>query len=439
MMLDNLNKQQMSILGAIVRCLHATIQQYMPTGSLRDFWLWALTEDTSYYDAYLQATGIFQFTKMTDALFHDLINKEEWEQLSPYIGLMNAYLVFETISDNLALGLAEKQTDDDSYSERHQLLYRFNQTALARLAGDRQRTVSLLASAQQWAEQISTFSQSLIPDKNRSLADAYIQTQGRVRLRDLDRDGMALLVTNIDSGVAVVDSVAPYEGGVLVQDGLVARYRAVNRLLMESPRAIYELVQVGADAILVVPVVGYFITALCNGVRGQSLVPVLENGLLAQSLYDAAVLIRLLNDVGTMLIRPSFEERGTLIDRLKFYERQVNGCQQLTLTQFLVAASDQFSWLTRMHKDALFGEFNICLDHLRGIVSLPTALVEMRDALDLLAAYYERHQRRLELSLTLMTEYLEDDTASQLILRFLRFHERLYGHHFFTHEGEYAI
>src|SRR5690606_36559285 len=113
----------LSVYKATIASFKSSMMYYMPSGSYRDFHGWAISSDNPQYSRWQQIVGIPQFAKLTETLLGDLVpEKEKWTDLLPYTAWMNTYLIYETISDNLAIGLAQKQQTDSTYFQRKQIL-----------------------------------------------------------------------------------------------------------------------------------------------------------------------------------------------------------------------------------------------------------------------------------------------------------------------------
>jgi hypothetical protein len=95
----------------------------------------------------------------------------------------------------------------------------------------------------------------------------------------------------------------------------------------------------------------------------------------------AALLVRVLNDCGTRLAEQTAAQRRALIADLRAIARSGGAA---TLSDVLLqAAPCHVQMLTRITKDLAFGEFNVCLDGLRGL----PASAETFDAFEYQLAY----------------------------------------------------
>ena len=83
-----------------------SLYQHMPLSAYRNFQTWALSPQNPHLKTWLQMVGVPQFAKLTHTLIGNSVGEDKWDDLVRYSTYMNAYLIYETISDNLAFGLA---------------------------------------------------------------------------------------------------------------------------------------------------------------------------------------------------------------------------------------------------------------------------------------------------------------------------------------------
>jgi hypothetical protein len=94
--------------------------------------------------------------------------------------------------------------------------------------------------------------------------------------------------------------------------------------------------------------------------------------------------------------------------------------------------------LTRLNKDISHGEFNLCL---YGISHMPvsSALPIFEHRLDYLSGLYTHCQTLLAAGLETIAKRLNDESASRLIDKFVRFHIMLYENDYTGATGEYTV
>jgi hypothetical protein len=305
--------------------------------------------------------------------------------------------------------------------------------------------VRLLSGApRQAAGRASAFDLSLVSAKYAGLVEEYARHQTHTgagpQVPDIEYGLWAALVANVETCRAVVEAIDTNPVGPLVRDGLLSRYRAVDRSLRGQGLSRMELALLGAQTIMVVPTLAYGMGVLAvTGAGVAQLQPVLADGSLADVLFDAALLVRLQNDVGTKLLKmpPARQER--LVRRLTrraVERRYVEAADALTL---LTEEAEAEIALTRLHKDILKEEFNVALWHARRAADAGAALRAFGDSLDFLSTLYALHDERMMAGLKVLDGRLGDRRMTTVIERFVRFHEHMYSHRFTERVGEYAI
>ncbi len=432
-------QQYQRLLAITLAGLKASLHRHMPTGDYRDFYLWAISAENPHQDVYLQAVGITQLVKLTVTLLEGLADEDEWHCLLNHTVPMNVYQIYEIVSDNLAIGLAAPSNGNAVHRLRRDLLCKFNNAMVERLNGAPRPAEQLLGPLQPAARHISLFEQSLTWRKHRVFAEAYLSHGNGSSLNDLDYALWPLLVANVEACADLAQSVNTCQLGHLLRAGLTSRYQAVNRLLRGESLTLPQLAKVGTHAILVIPTLAYYVAVLAEIIQPMNYFPrIVADGMLADALYDAALVVRLLNDLGTELLTQVAGERAALLERLEMRYYACPAAAQ-TVTSLLVGAAPEFGLLTRVHKDILFGEFNVVLHNLANSQTVPEALSIFGHSLDYFSQLYANRYTRLVETLALISERLGDERVSQLVFRFVRFHQELYGNVYSTSVGEYAI
>jgi hypothetical protein len=426
------------MLEATVEGLRKSLYQHMPASPQRDYLTWGISPQNPDQQDFLQTIGLLQLVKLTATLLDGLVDGYLWDQLTDYTIYMNVYQIYEIVSDNLAIGLGRPARDAKTQSQRA-VLAGFNNAMIEQLRGTLTPTDQMIEPLQAYTGTISCFGQSLIRDKHLKCAQPFLAQNPDVLLSDLEYGMWPVLVANIQSCLDLADVMEIYQTGGLIREGLVNRYWAVNRTLEARNAPQLELAAIGAHSILVWPTVGYYAAVL-----GEILNPndrysrIIEDGTLAEALYKAALLVRLLNDVGTGLLQQAAEQRQRLLDELSAsYER--NGETLNTISLLLLSNTDMPERLTRIHKDLFHGEFNVALHTVRQMRSVPDAIRVFGETLEYFSWLYAQEQTRLEELLATIAERTCDHRISALIGRFVYFHEELYSHRYTAAVGEYAI
>jgi hypothetical protein len=412
----------------------------MPRSALRDYYLWGLNPDQPYHDFFIRAIGVNQLANLTAMLLDGLVEDDDWPALMPHAVAMNVYQVYEVISDNLGIGVLDLLDDPDpDPAAQRELLRGFNAAMVRRLNGSPEPAAGLLAGLADCAARFSAFDHSLAGRTHHRLAAAFA-TDGAASASQISEVEFGLwpaLVANIESCVALADRLDGSPIGEEVRDGLVLRYGAVSRALCGRHLPLVELAAVGAQAILVVPTLGYYVGVLTElGKPVPAMIDVVQDGTLPEVLYDAAVLVRLLNDLGPGLLQPYPQPRQALLRALHTaYEAAPNRYPSFG-PLLLHAAPARLG--ARLSKDLRHREFNVCLYGLRHATSVPEALVTFADSLDYFARLHTVHHNRLERALDRLTVRLGDARVSALVERFVRFHEKLYARPYTDASGDYA-
>lgn len=412
------------------------LPNHMPEGLYREFYSWGFSRANPVRDAWLQTTGLTQLVKLTVNLYEGLAPESDMSRLVEYCIPVNIYQVYEIVSDNLALGLAHRAPDDRTFAERRSLILEFNRAmdgCLQDLAMPAQRAFN---PARSLMEDISSATQSLSPHKHMVLMRTYLNIRRPPSTKELEYAIWPLLVANIEACVDLAKATRNYRLGPMIQHGLIQRYRGVTGLLENRQLDVSERLGLSTNAILVAPIVANFISGLCEEVNPvDNFQSVIENNTLPEALYLVALLIRLLNDLGTGLIMQSPDERANFFDGLRGSVHHGD-----TITSVVRSAVQEHgSLLTRIDKDVRHGEFNLAFYDLYNMPSVVDALNTFEQRIRYYSHLYHESRARLMTLLESMSLTLKDERAGAIIHRCLVFHERLYAHSFEEAEGEYAV
>ncbi|MCA9903380.1 MAG: hypothetical protein KC547_05955 [Anaerolineae bacterium] len=425
-------------IGEIVDELRERVYAYMPPSTFRDYYLWGLDPNNVYHDAWLQLTGVKQTVQFASRVMGTQFDERLFIQLARFVAPMNLYLTFEVISDNLALGLAEHLPHDSTFFLRAHLMHDFNVATSKSLKGDYRDAYQILSANETIAGRISTFHQSLSPLKHAALAEAYINHSRYVPMGDLEYSLYPLLVANYQAALDLSHHSEALLTGEIVRRGLYRRYQAADRVLIDSSLSMGQVVNVSTYAILIMPVVAYYLEGVASAIGLRDDLPrIVQDGSLLKALYHAALLIRLLNDLGTGLIKQDPRERKFMLRKLYAHSRDLGS---VSLTDFLRDVSDEYgARLTRIAKDVKHGEFNVALYNLRNGSPFDYSFGVFGERLDYFSLLYRAKYARMQQHLDTVSQRLGDDTLSDLIERAVVFHEHLYDN-VYTHErGEYAV
>ncbi len=411
---------------------------HMPDSTYKAYCLWAL-DTPQIAGRWLQLMGIESLIRLTGSLLDDLLSADQWLQLVPYSVPINVSQMYEVVSDNLAIGLGQPAPEDTAYHTRSQLIYTFNQATIERLRGDSPQSArALLDPFIPLMRKISTFEQSLSADKHRLLAGHFIKNHPRAAMRELEYALHPLLVANLETCIDLTKVLADSASYTLLVNGLIGRYQGVNDLLEQQAFSLDDLLAISTHTIMVVPTLAYYIGVIAERVYPLPAYPaVLADGSLLSILEDAALLVRLLNDMGTLLLEQTPADRRVFIQRLRHMQQQ--GDYPTFEHLLLEATGQQRVLLTRMCKDVTFGEFNVGLHPVRQVDDVAEAVEVFADQLQSLALVYQERLHGLPGRIARLNQRLGSPLVGEIIMRFVQFHRYTYSHAFETPQGEYAV
>lgn len=422
---------------ATVQGYQSSLYQHMPLSDYRNFNIWALSAKNPHNKVWLQIVGIPQFAKLTQTLLGNSVPVERWDELVHYTTLMNAYLIYETISDNLAFGLAAKRPDDTSYELRREILINFNNAMVARLKGDRVSSDLILTRIKPKVEKVSSFNYSLTGNEQTTIAAAFLQDAPNCTMDAIEFGAWHSLVANIQSCSDLVDKMQRYKLGDALRLGLIRRYEAVNDLLLDRVHSKDALVNVSINTILVIPVLTYYISVLTEVLQpNRGLGTLIENGTLQKALEDAALMVRLLNDLGTGLVVTN-QYHSTLLNDL-YAKLPPSADPETTFADMLMEHSKQVQLMTRIRKDISFAEYNVSLHSLMTSPPTTTSLLLFGSNLVYYQDQYRQARERLNANLYTISQTLKTEHVSHLIYQFVSFHEHIYQQNFDEQAGDYA-
>jgi len=413
--------------------------------------LWLLEPGNSLRGEYLQRMGVLQLIQLERSLLAGLVAPEDWPALVRGSAGLKAYLTCEVVSANLALGLATDRVFETA-SERTQrhVLRRFNAAALARLrgpTGEDERAPSssaahTLAEVRREYATISAFHQSLCEDSMRALAASFVAAHpGRYSSDEVEGSTYPYLVANIELARDVAHAAGEASGGRLVRSGLIERYAAVDRLLAGESMSPDERATNGAHAILVVPTLARYLQILARIEGGASWNRALSLPALAEALQLAALMVRLTNDLGALVL-PGAHAREAVLEAIPERTDTLKGGRgglERALTSVAARAPVVGDRLTRLVKDIEHGEYNVALDGYARAASYAEVIATFRDRVRGYAAVYGDARAQLDERLATLAGRGLPERASKLIRRFVYFHERLYTRAYASSIGEYAV
>jgi hypothetical protein len=410
---------------AATAILRESLDRHLPAGPLRDYFRCGLDPNWPGHAEFVQATGVHQLVRLYGSLAHDLVDDAIAPKAADLLARLVVHQTYEIISDELSHGLAGAVEDPPAAAGRRRLVRGFNTAMTVRLRGEPTAAATALAPLRTPAARVSLLDRSLAGPTHRRL----LARLPGVSAAEVDRDVWPALVANVEAATELTASVAGTPPGDLVRDGLIERYRALDRSLSAPYLSRLELAHLGAHSVLVAPTLAYGIAViadLAHPVAG--LAGAVADGDLPAAMYDAALLTRLLNDIGTAPLRsaPGARRAAGADLRAGVDGRDLAGA--LTNPRF-----------TRLAKDLAHGEFNVCLYAARRAADASAAVDALAADLDYFAGLYALHRRCLARALARLTERLGDPRPAVLIARFVAFHRRMYARPYDHAAGDYAV
>jgi hypothetical protein len=477
------------LFSASVGALRDNVDRHLPAGAARDYFHAGLDPAWPGHAGFLRAIGLRQLVRLAASLADGLVDDALAAKAADLLARLVVFQTYEIISDELAHGLAGADGDratnpaaptspinpadpadpispispadpanpanpaspaspaDPASPDgaRRRLVHGFNAAMTTRLRATTPAAPGAAALLAPWrgdAAGVSRLGRSVAgPAHRRLLADLPT-----VPADNVDRDVWAVLVANVEAGAEVVDTVTGSPLAGLVRAGLLERYAALDRTLSAPYLSRLEIAQLSAQTVLVVPTLAYCVAVLADLTHPvPGLVAAVDDGALPTALYDAAMVTRLLNDLGTALLRPDGADRRAAVRRL----RADPGAG--------LAAALAGPGCARLAKDLAYGEFNVCLYAARrstagakadapagptaGAPAGPTADAAadaLAADLEYFAGLYRLHRRSLAAGLARLTGRLGEPRPATRIARFVRFHERMYARPYDDPAGDYT-
>lgn len=429
---------QNEITKATIESVRSSLMRHMPISPQRNYYLWGISNENPYRDDFLQMIGVNQLINLSCQMIGDLIEPNDQQTVAQYCGRINAYFMYEIISDNLGNGLSSLCVIDDNASSRRDILQVFNHVMVTRLKGEHNNTAELMRPVENLTQSISSFAQSLNPRKHQACINAYLSHRPDITQQEIEYGVWPILVANIESCCELAEYMSHFQVGELLSQGFIERYQAVTRTLqVDHGLPLNELVRMGTHTVSVVPVLAYFAGVLTEIIRVEpKLHAIIQDGTLADALATSAVIVRLVNDVGMLLTLSQNERKGVSTRLHQHYE--THAIDISAIDSLLMSAPDEYSMLTRLQKDLLHGEHNICLHNLAYSNSVDEALTLLENNIASLSELFYRSQTHLHDLLASIDRRMTNRTLSNLIAGFVRFHEMIYAEPFNSNIGEYV-
>jgi len=315
---------------------------------------------------------------------------------------MAAYQVLEELSEKLSGPSAAA------------LVAASNRATVQCLAGEKYRAADLLKEAESLASSTSLFQASRDARRFQTVAELYVLETGRGSVEAIDGGLWPLLVTKAESCRLAASSVRHRWLGPMVTQGLMDRFRRGAMLAADgSAPASRRLMAV----------LTFYVATIEPLLRFETLAELPSEGAFAEAVSVAAMMVRLLKEVGTPLLTNDWV-RGQFS---RVLDRKTAGQSAGDLGSVLYAEAENFAtWLARIVPDVKRPEGNVCLHGLREL-PLQVSIPRFCDRLDYLAGMFANSRRYLDRLCRDVTLQLASEVPAKLIMRFVEFHERIYA------------
>ena len=393
----------------------------LPAGAFKSFHDWVF-QDTApgTLGPWLKANGWLQLERLAGHLFSGLVEERELGTVLARLEPLHAYAVYVTAADVLE----DVPRHHPLEPRAREVIHGFNAAMGLALQGEHARGVARLHALAEVCATLPAFTWRLFPSEHLELARRWA-TGG---LEALERESvlmslwMQLLAAERLVGQARGTPLAP-----LVEEGVRARYQAVDTLLGAPPEEPSALLEAATWSVLVSPSLAVYLLALRH-LRPELR---LEAEAWRAPLYDAAVQVRLLNDYGPLILLE--EERLPLLDRA--LAEAPPGTLGETLRTGLPAWA---GLLTRVRRDLGLGESSLA--H-QGLEERPVgqAREPFMQRLRFFGRAWRQAARRMNETLDALAAASGQPEPGTLVRRFVGFHAALYARTADRGQGDYRV
>ncbi len=410
------------------------IDQYLPASSYKDFSRWGIDEQNIYRSEYLQMSSLTQMCTMFSYLYHSATHDHlKWEQLCQSFGKILVYQIYEVISDNISMGLGLAINDD--YHKKSQLVRYFNTAMIESLNSsiivlDNQQIKAL-------SHDLSLVEQHISLTRNQDLYEKYLNYTNPQSTNQPLPELWIALYANIASCLDFINQIQHPYAKQLIKQGVIKRYAAINRLLNAEYSSIAELISLQIDTMLVMPTLEYCINLWSEVyLDDQNLRNELaENPRLRQYIATATLLVRLLNDVGSILLQLNNQQIAQHFSQLLLesppYEHEA-------WYNWFNRVADHPMFF-RLHKDVAFQEVNILLYAINPTLEVSSVIDQMIHNTQHVAQLYQATMAHFEQQFFILNQTPYYRTPLEIVQRIVTFHQALYANDYTRPEGEYAV
>ena len=422
------------MLNHSIRLYGHFIQQQLPPSNYKEFSRWGIDEQNIYRSEYLQMSSLTQMCTMFTYLYHSAIaDRQKWNILCESFGTMLIYQIYEVISDNISMGLGLAINPD--YQQKNQLIRYFNTAMVESLDNgiimlDHQRIKAL-------SKNISLIEQHISLPRNQDLFDKYCAHKN-IRLDTIEEPEIwVALYANIASCLDFINQIKQPSARTLIKNSVISRYTAINRLNNAEYTSINQLIQLQIDTMLVIPTLEYCINLWSEVYLDDQALrdDIAENPYLRQYITTATLLVRLLNDVGSILLQLSHQQIAQYFSQLLLESPPLK--HEAWYDWFNRVASHPMFF--RLHKDVVFNEVNILLYAIEPTMDPSTVIDQMIHNTQHAAQLYQATMALFEQQFGLLSQTSHYRIPLDIASRIVTFHQALYANDYTQPEGEYAV
>lgn len=418
------------ILAETLDKLRKNIINYTMKEEIKNFFLYLLNNKNPLFKNYMQFLGMDKIIKTSIGILNELIGNEVLNKnILSYIAALNAYFAYEVISDDLGIGTMYPTLKNKSQELCKEIIIKFNNAMQEKLMGNKNSSSILLKP---YASLINS-----IPSYNHHyFAEQYIKLHphAHTSIHELEYSLGIYLSLNIDACQNFINLLKDHPIYILLKKSVTERYTALNQLFkvdhFTSPKTLAEH---GAKTILITPTLAYLIGVVDIFYPNPKLNKIIQQNLLAKPLEISSCMIRLFNDAGSKLIMASNDEQELVFNKIRqIYQKQISIFRDTSILDFLEeiyktqCELNIQSYLKRIKKDIIHGEFNICYDNVRYLVVSEESLNMFFENIRYYSNLYQIDKATLTNHLQDIDKQLGSTKISTIILNSIKFHQKHY-------------
>jgi hypothetical protein len=392
----------------------------LPESPFKSFHQWVLADaPNTIRNDWLQSVGWSQLSTLANYLFKGLLEDHDQEdRASDALGPLQTFAVYATASDAL-----EEKPKTPSGPLAYRILFQFNECMIKTLEGDHEGGTSILEQLRAPCRQLPFEYCRLFP---KPLLNAAV---GHVRdIENIEQDAVWLMLhAHRHASFGIINRAVTSPLSAAIRDGICAGYPANNTIISRYPDDLSVALEVSTHSILVAPALAAYLMAWLEATSSTA---ALNSAAVNDALHDAALLTRLLNDLGPLVTVDEATQH-------KISEALKNSSKDTLRAAIAHDLQPWSSLLTRLRRDMECGESNLLLQHM---VERPVREVqdEFVNRIAHFVRTYHTVARQMKNALETLAQDVRSPGPSTIINRFVQFHVMLYGRPHDTLEGEYG-